>query len=231
MTQQLNVNLAFTADTSQAQANLNALKTSLNSISSMTSMPNYMPMTDSIRKASAAAKELQGHITAAFNTTTGNIDLSKFQASLKASNQSLSSLSTQLLYAGDAGEKSFLQLHRALANANLQLTQTQTKMSQLMTTLQNTVKWQISSMAIHKFIGAIQSAYGYSQDLNESLNNIRIVTSNSVEQMAKFAEQANKAAKALSTTTTEYTNASLIYFQQGIVRFFRGKSLIFSWTK
>ena len=34
--------------------------------------------------------------------------------------------------------------------------------------------------------------------------------------MAQFAEQANKAAKALSTTTTDYTNASLIYFQQGL---------------
>jgi hypothetical protein len=31
--------------------------------------------------------------------------------------------------------------------------------------------------------------------------------------MAKFAVEANKAAKALSTTTTEYTNASLIYYQ------------------
>ena len=27
-----------------------------------------------------------------------------------------------------------------------------------------------------------------------------------------FAEYANKAAKSLSTTTTDYTNASLIYF-------------------
>jgi hypothetical protein len=34
--------------------------------------------------------------------------------------------------------------------------------------------------------------------------------------MAAFADRANKAAKALSTTTTEYTNASLIYYQQGL---------------
>jgi TP901 family phage tail tape measure protein len=34
--------------------------------------------------------------------------------------------------------------------------------------------------------------------------------------MAKFAVTANKAAQALSTTTTKYTNASLIYFQQGL---------------
>jgi hypothetical protein len=31
--------------------------------------------------------------------------------------------------------------------------------------------------------------------------------------MSRFAEEANRAAKALSTTTTEYTNASLIYYQ------------------
>jgi hypothetical protein len=34
--------------------------------------------------------------------------------------------------------------------------------------------------------------------------------------MSKFAVEANRAAKALSTTTTDYTNASLIYFQQGL---------------
>ena len=64
-------------------------------------------------------------------------------------------------------------------------------------------------------MGAVQSAYGYAQDLDESLNNIRIVTGQSKEEMAEFAENANKAAKALSTTTTAYTNAALIYYQQG----------------
>jgi hypothetical protein len=49
--------------------------------------------------------------------------------------------------------------------------------------------------------------------LNESLNNIRIVTGKSTIEMDRFAEKANKAAKVLSTTTTKYTDASLIYFQ------------------
>jgi hypothetical protein len=31
--------------------------------------------------------------------------------------------------------------------------------------------------------------------------------------MAQFAKQANQAAKNLSTTTTDYTRASLIYYQ------------------
>ena len=65
-------------------------------------------------------------------------------------------------------------------------------------------------------MGAVQSAYGYAQDLNESLNNIRIVTGQSVEEMDRFAERANRAAKLLSTTTVEYTDAALIYYQQGL---------------
>ena len=34
--------------------------------------------------------------------------------------------------------------------------------------------------------------------------------------MAKFAETANKMAKTLSSTTKKYSDASLIYFQQGL---------------
>ena len=34
--------------------------------------------------------------------------------------------------------------------------------------------------------------------------------------MAKFAKEANRAAKELNTTTTSYTDAALIYYQQGL---------------
>ena len=73
-----------------------------------------------------------------------------------------------------------------------------------------------SSSIINNFWGGLQKAYGYAQDLNKSLNDIRIVTGYSTNQMAEFAKNANTAAKALSTTTTNYTNASLIYYQQGL---------------
>jgi hypothetical protein len=63
------------------------------------------------------------------------------------------------------------------------------------------------------FTSAISKAYGYAQDLNESLNNIRIVTGYNTDKMDKFAISANKAAKALNTTTTAYTDAALIYYQ------------------
>jgi len=34
--------------------------------------------------------------------------------------------------------------------------------------------------------------------------------------MARFAETANNAAKNLGKSTTDYTNAALIYAQQGL---------------
>jgi hypothetical protein len=34
--------------------------------------------------------------------------------------------------------------------------------------------------------------------------------------MAEFAKEANKAAKALNVSTTDYTKGALIYYQQGL---------------
>jgi hypothetical protein len=48
--------------------------------------------------------------------------------------------------------------------------------------------------------------------LNQSLNDIRIVTGYSADEMDRFAKKANRAAKELKTTTNEYNKASLIYF-------------------
>jgi hypothetical protein len=45
----------------------------------------------------------------------------------------------------------------------------------------NTARWQLSSSMLHGFIGAISSAYNYAEDLNESLNNIRIVTGQNID--------------------------------------------------
>jgi len=51
--------------------------------------------------------------------------------------------------------------------------------------------------------------------MNESLNNIRTVTQMSTGELALFAENAQKAAKNLSSSTLAFSDAALIYFQQG----------------
>ena len=96
------------------------------------------------------------------------------------------------------------------------LRRTSKLMDNLWITMKNTMRWQITSSALNTFVGSLETAYGYAQDLNESLTNIRIVTERSTEDMVNFAKQANEAAKALSTTTVDYTDAALIYYQQGL---------------
>jgi len=83
-------------------------------------------------------------------------------------------------------------------------------------TLTNTVKWNIASGAINSMSRAVEQAWGYTKALDTSLNNIRIVTGKSAEEMGNFAIKANEAAQGLGKTTTDYTNAALIYAQQGL---------------
>ena len=212
MAKQLNVNLAFTADTGKAKAQLKDLQSQLNSLINGSGTNG---MAGQITEATKAAAELKVHLQNATNVKTGNLDFTKLNDSIRQSGKSLVQYGEQLNSMGPQGQKAFMALAQSVSNAEVPIRRANTALAEMWTTLKNTARWQISSSILHGFMGAIQSAYGYAQDLNESLNNIRIVTGQNVEQMAAFAENANKAAKALSTTTTAYTNAALIYYQQG----------------
>jgi hypothetical protein len=86
-------------------------------------------------------------------------------------------------------------------------------LGQMFATLKNSARWQLASMALNGIASGARNAVSYVRELNTSLNNIRIVTGMGVDEMARFADTANKAAKRLSTTTTDFTNASLIFYQ------------------
>ena len=208
MAKQLNVSLAFTADTSQAKAQLQSLQNQLNNI--LKTPSNKLNLTDDIKEAIAATAELSTRLQQATNVNTGNLDFSKFNNSLKQSGQNLQSYAQQLQKLGPQGQQAFLTLTKSIVTAEVPIKRTNALVKEFATTLANTARWQISSSVLHGFTRGLQSAYRYAQDLNESLNDIRIVTGQSIEQMSRFADEANKAARALSTTTTEYTKASLI---------------------
>ena len=211
------VNLAFTADTNSAKQQLQDLQNSLIKLVNTSAFKNKdFGLDKDLQNASAAAARLKVELDNAINTDTGKLDLTKFMDSLKKSNMSIKDYQNQLYQLGPDGEKAFTKLSQAITLAEVPLKRTSSLMSELWTTMKNTARWQLTSSAMHSFMGAIQHAYYYAQDLNESLNNIRIVSSASVEQMDKFAEKANQAAKSLSSTTLDYTNAALIYYQQGL---------------
>lgn len=206
--------IGFSADTSKLSNALKQLEVQLNKIATGKISGNFG--IEQIREASSAATQLGAHLKAAINVDTGKLDISKFARSLHSSNTTLSSLSASLTKVGPAGQVAFMNIARAITEAEMPLKRSNELMNKLWITMKNTVRWQITSGFLTGFTGAIGDAYRYAEDLNESLNNIRIVTGKSTAEMAQFAKQANRAAKELNTTTTKYTDASLIYYQQGL---------------
>ena len=216
MAKQLNVNLAFTANTAAAKQQIQSLQQSLDSLIANSVKSQQLPITKQLTEAQTAAASLKVALDSAINVNTGKLDLSKFSESINKSGLNLRTLRDNLMNLGPSGAQTFQQLTQSIMSAEVSLTRANTLTTQLWTSLKNTARWQISSSILHGFMGTIQSAFGYAQDLNGALNDIRIVTGQSVDEMSKFAEKATKAAKALSTTTTAYAKASLIYYQQGL---------------
>lgn len=205
--------IGINADTSQAKKSIQELQNALNEITTANS--KKLGLDIDLSNAAKAAQQLQQSIQSAINVDTGRLNFTAFNKSLMQSNTNLNQLITQLRSTGGLGNQAVSQLARSLSTAEIPVKRMTGLLGNFATTLANSFKWQISSNIIHGMQSALSSAVGYAQDLNETLNNIRIVTGQSVDDMAKFAVSANQAAKELSTTTKEFANASLIYYQQG----------------
>ena len=214
----INYTVAFTADTVSAEAQVQKLRASLNSLTNLAkqSENNSFGLTNDLQQATQSAAQLRAQLQGAINVNTGQLDLSKFSQSLTQSGMSLKKYQIELNKLGPEGQKAFAQLAESITMSEVPLRRSNALLNDFAVTMKNAAKWQISSSILHGLMGSMQSAYGYAQDLNESLNNIRIVTGKSSDEMVRFAKEANKAAKQLSATTTDYTDASLIYYQQGL---------------
>ena len=208
------VKLQFNADVSQAKNAIKDLQSALQNVTKLNT--SSLNINKDLVEASRAASELSKHLNAATNFNTKQFNLNEFCSSIEKSGQSFSELIQKLSYGGATGQQAFTQLASAIAQSQVPLKQTSKLVENLGTTLKNTIKWELSSSFIHGLQSGLSNAISYARNLNTSLNDIRIVTGASAEEMAKFAQTANSAAKQLSTTTNAYAKASLIFYQQGL---------------
>ena len=186
MAKQLNVNLAFTADTSRVKQDLEQLQNLLNRLTTNSAQKSPLGITNEIKTAISDVSKLQAALQKA-TTTTGTLNLSKFKQELNQAGLTADKISTQLIALGPEGARAFSQLTQSIMTAEIPLKQTSTLLTNFATTLKNTARWQLSSSILHGFMGSIQTAYTYAQNLNKSLNNIRIVTGLSKDAMTDFA--------------------------------------------
>lgn len=180
------------------------------------SLSNNFTFTNELLSANKAALQLKHALAESYNQRFGNIDLSQFNKQLNLTGKTLSDYQQELSMIGITGNKAFNDLARSIATAEKPLLGMGKIANSLWDTLGNTIKWQASSTIVQGVMKDVASATSYVKQLDNSLNNIQIVTNQSSAYMAEFAKNANKAAQELNTTTNEYAKASLIYYQQGL---------------
>ena len=205
------------------QSDLNTLKANLQQLKKL-SLSDLMKINQSDRAAAIQtftqireqAENVQQAIKAAFNAKLNTVNIETFNKSLKQAGSSVQQVYETFKKGGVAGQNAFRSLTSQVLTTNVQLKQTHTLLDNIATTLANTIKWNIASSAVNTLSNSVQQAWGYVKSLDTSLNDIRIVTGKSADEMANFAVQANQAAQSLGKTTVDYTKAALIYAQQGL---------------
>ena len=177
---------------------------------------NTAQATQRLHELQSAAESIGKALQKSFNVNLNTVNVQKFTSEIIKTEGSVENLYKKLQQSGSVGQATAAKLTKEILTTNSTLHKTETTLDKIGTTLKNTLKWSISSSLINNFAGAFQQAYGYVQHLDTSLNDIRIVTGKSADEMDRFAQKANTAAKALGQATTDYTEASLIYYQQGL---------------
>ena len=171
---------------------------------------------EEFEKSLKAAKDLKNVLNSSWNSKLNQLDLSKVSNEINKSYGSVKNFKEALESTSSVGAHAYNLFSREILNTNLQLSKSSKLLDDMADTLGKTIKWGVASRIMNNIVGSIEKAWSYSIQLDKSLNDIRIVTNKSAEDMEKFATVANRAAKSLGASTRDYTEASLIYYQQGL---------------
>ena len=189
------------------------MQSEFDKITALSQMPGA---TKQLKEAGVMAQQVGTILRESFNYDFGQINVGKFTQGLSQAGISMQQLRTNFASAGAMGQTSFARLGSSILNTKIQIKESNTLLDQMATTMTNTVKWGIASGVFNKITQSVREAYTYVEKLDKSLNDIQIVTNKSSQDMQAFAKEANNAAKGLGKSTRDYTEASLIYYQQGL---------------
>lgn len=210
---QVKIGIGFNVD----RSSLNDLRSVFNEIRNLKiSNGSFSGSRQELQSLVALANQLEKELEEAFNPTLGTVNLTKYNQTLTQTHGSIAQLKQKFLESGQQGEIAYQKFANALLKTNTHLKQSSKLLDKMGETLSNTVRWTVASSALNALTGSIQKSYQFAVDLDTSLNDIRIVTGKSADEMERFAQKANKAAKELGASTKSYANASLIYYQQGL---------------
>lgn len=211
--------VGFKADLS----GLNSVRSGLKEIQSLTAQ-DYMirfSTTNSLQQAERELETLKAQVaqievayTKSFDSKLGVLNIQTLDKELNKAGIRSQNLFNTLAKVGQ--ENVFNKMIEQATTANYKLKQTNDFLEDIGHTVTSTIRWGIASRLMNEMVGSIKGSFGYIKDLDTSLNDIRIVTGKSADEMERFARESNRAAFKLGQTTKTYTKASLIYYQQGL---------------
>lgn len=169
-----------------------------------------------LRKISQEVAAVEAALEKSFNKKLNTNSISTFNKELQKSGYTLQGLVGHWNTLDAKSKQASISLTSMLMTQNKHLKESSQLLDKMSETMSNTIRWTVASSALNAMTGAVQKAYSFTKQLDRSLNDIMIVTGKSSDEMARFAQQANKAAKNLGAVTTDYTKAALIYYQQGL---------------
>lgn len=144
----------------------------------------------------------------------GQFSATSFIGQLKTLN--LKEIYNDMSKVGPIGTQAFRSIADQALKLNTYVKQGNALLTKFGNTLYRNLEWLVSGNLINSVTGVFTKAYGFTKNLDSSLNNIRIVTGKSADEMERFGREAQKTALELSQGTTDITNASLIFYQQGL---------------
>ena len=199
----------------KTDSSLDKLKKSLQDLQKV-KLGDFKGSADDLDRVKETAQKVESILSRAFNPTLNTTNISTFNNELKKSDLTVEQIKSDFSQFGKEGQLAFSRMASSLLTTNLKLKETNSLIDSMGKTMVNTVKWGIASSVMNTFTQSVQGAFQYVQSLEKSLTNIRIVTGDSTEKMAQFAEQANRSAQALGRSTLDYTKATLTFYQQGL---------------
>lgn len=214
--------LGFSVDASKAKAEMEQLQDQLRKIATQKNLlgKNHPLITSQdlvdSGKLQADFLQLGTVLKNSFNKTTGQLNLNKMLVELDKYGLKWEQVSNALVRSGSEGNAVLQKINSMVVQSDANFVDLGKHAKDFVDQLYRSAKIQLSYKALSAMTSIFRDSYRYVVDLNKSLTNIQIVTQKSNQSMAEFAKNANKSAQSLSSKTLGYTDAALIYYQQGL---------------
>lgn len=188
----------------------------INGNSTMSRPSNGEKLTQPLREAQRDARVLERALQSAYNPKLNTYDILKFNNYLKQNGKDFQLMQKNIQNLGATGNATINSLNRNFLNLRTATKESYGYFGKIAEQFVNSISFTAFNMAVRNLVTTIKQSYNFTKNLDSELNDIRIVTGKSADEMARFARQANNVSKSLGKGTQDYVKAALIYAQQGL---------------